>query len=126
MAQMRTNRLLALGIITPALLGLPRAAIARSVDIDARNTTDSLGISSHDAAIRALQEGVFALTPAEKLTIGSGRIRVAENAIRSKTKTQSPRTQSRSHGQTHMRGLSWFRNCHPGTLTQVSCSHCHL
>jgi hypothetical protein len=132
---MRTNRLLALGIVTPALLGLPRAAIARSVDIETRNTTDSLSISSRDAAIRALQEGVFALTPAEKLTIGSGRIRVAENAIRSKTRTQSPRTQSRANAahtpRTHAQpqGMithSWFRKCPHPPGTPVSCSACHI
>ena len=81
-------QILGVGMMTPALAGLPHAAAARSVDFAAHNTTDSLGVSSRDAAVRALQEGVFALTPPEKLKIGGVRIRVAEGDIRSTTKMQ--------------------------------------
>ena len=129
MHHIRTAQIVLVGIMTPALTGLPQAAAARSVDIEAQITTDSLGVSSRDPAIRALQEGVFALTPAEKLTIGGGRIRVAEGAIRSKT--QRPRTQSPTDTKTRRPHKGVFSICchrtfhtSPGPTRPLSLSVC--
>jgi hypothetical protein len=90
MSQIRKAQILGVGILTPALTGLPHPAAARSVDIAAQTMVESVGIASHDAAIALLQESVFALSPAEKLKIGGGRIRLSEEAT--KPKTQNPQT----------------------------------
>jgi hypothetical protein len=124
MSQFWKAQFLGVGIMTPALTGLPHAAAARIVDIDARNAIESLDVASHDAAIRLLQEGVFALTPAEKLKIGGDRIRLGEATTKPETKGyQTPSPQGTVvHGK--QQGAT-RPNARPGFLS-IRCNHtCH-
>ena len=89
MTQFWKTQIFGVGILTPALTGLPHAAAARSVDVDVYTTTESVGIASHDAATRLLQDGVFALTPAEKLKVGGDRIRLARERSRTPSRQGS-------------------------------------
>ena len=88
MSQIRKVQILGVGILTPALTGLPHAAAARLADA-AQSMVESVGAASHDPAKALLQESVFELSPAEKLKIGGGRIRLSEEATKPKSQTQS-------------------------------------
>jgi hypothetical protein len=76
-------RIAGVGVLTPALAGVPNLAAARTVDIAAPATSYSSSVTPGDAGLRMLQANILALTPAEKLKIGGDRIRVAEAIIRS-------------------------------------------
>jgi len=114
-------QILGVGMMTPALVGLPHAAAARPMDIDVQNTTESLDVVSYDdAAIQLLQVGVFALTPAEKLKIGGGRIRLVQGAIRSGTE----RSQTRSGQRTDVHvGRADGANSRPRSFLSIGCGH---
>ncbi len=103
-------QILGAGMLTPALAGLPHAAAARSVDMDAHGTASSLGVSPSPSEIRVLQEGVFVLTPAEKLKIGGSRIQLA--GARSHANTEAPGSRTahtgRSRHQAAAHRRSWF------------------
>jgi hypothetical protein len=86
MSQIRKAQILGVGILTPALTGPPHAAAARSVDIAAQNMVESVGVASHNLAIELLEGSVFALSQAEKLKIGGGRIRLSEVVTKGKKK----------------------------------------
>jgi hypothetical protein len=119
-------KILGVGIMTPALTGLPHAAAASAVDIDALNKVENVGLTSDTAAIGLLQEGVLALTPAEKLKIGGGRIRLSENVIRSSAQKPQPRSQHGTDVQPRMSPAAGaLRRPQRGFLS-IRCNHsCH-
>jgi hypothetical protein len=121
MTQFWKAQIFGVGMLTPALTaGLPHAAAARSVDIDTHDTTGTVGVASHDAAIQLLQEGVFALTPAEKLKIGGDRIRLA---------TEMSRKSSRQGTDVHggQDGAAGARGRVHRSFLSIGCGHhsCH-
>jgi hypothetical protein len=82
MNRIRKAHILGVGVITPALTGIPQAAAAHSVDSVARDIVGSVTSQDQDAAKRLLQDDIFSLTPSEKLKIGGDRIRLSEGAVK--------------------------------------------
>jgi hypothetical protein len=94
-------QILGAGVLTPALAGLPHAAAARSVDMAPHNIASSLSVSSNELEIRVLQEGMFVLTPTQKLEIGGDRIRLAKGAVRSNTRITQSGHRAQMNRSTH-------------------------
>jgi hypothetical protein len=89
MSNIRTVKLLGIGVLTPALTGHPSVGIARTVEVTpvvsyaAEPSIDS----TLSAAQGMLRSEVLSLTPAEKLRIAGDRIRLSAQLNQS-TNTQ--------------------------------------
>jgi hypothetical protein len=116
MAHIWKAQILGVGLMTPALTGLPHAATARSAGIDAPITTENVGRALHGPSIGLFHEAVFALTPAEKLKIGRGRIRLAQ-----KTTTSEPKASPDVHAKTTKKAPS-SRSCHCSNYSGKCCA----
>lgn len=79
MSNLRKVQLLGVGVLTPALMGHPQTAEARSVDYTSAVQIDAaIGEVATPAAAKALlYREVFTRTPAEKLRIAGDRIRLS-------------------------------------------------
>ena len=80
MSNLRKIHLLGVGVLTPALMGHPQTAEARSVDFTSAVQMDAARgvVTTPAAAKRLLYQEVFTRSPAEKLRIAGDRIRLSE------------------------------------------------